>query len=47
MIVDEIGYFPLTREKSNLFFQFVPSRYGKRSTIYTSSKGFSEWVGVL
>jgi len=27
MIVDEIGYLPLTREESNLFFQFVSSRY--------------------
>ena len=30
MIVDEIGYLPLTREESNLFFQFVSSRYEKR-----------------
>ena len=47
MIVDEIGYLPLTREESNLFFQFVSSRYEKRSTIYTSNKGFSEWGEVL
>jgi DNA replication protein DnaC len=44
MIVDEIGYLPLTREESNLFFQFVSSRYEKRSTIYTSNRSFSEWV---
>ena len=43
MIVDEIGYLPLTREESNLFFQFVSPRYEKRSTIYTSNKSFSEW----
>ena len=47
MIVDEIGYLPLTRKESNLFFQFVSSRYEKRSTIYTSNKGFSEWGEVL
>ena len=47
MIVDEIGYLPLTREESNLFFQFVSSRYEKRSTIYTSNKSFSEWGEVL
>ena len=40
MIVDEIGYLPLSREESNLFFQFVSSRYEKRSTIYTSNKSF-------
>ena len=47
MIVDEIGYLPLTREESNLFFQFVSSRYEKRLTIYTSNKSFSEWGEVL
>ena len=47
MIVDEIGYLPLTREESNLFFQFVSSRYEKRSTIYTSNKSFSEWGEIL
>ena len=41
MIVDEIGYLPLTREGSKLFFQFVYSRYEKRFTIYTSNK--SNW----
>lgn len=43
MIVDEIGYLPLTREESNLFYQFVSSRYERKSTIYTSNKSFSEW----
>ena len=47
MIVDEIGYLPLSREEANLFFQFVSSRYEKRSTIYTSNKSFSEWGEVL
>jgi len=47
MIVDEIGYLPLIREESNLFFQFVSSRYEKRSTIYTSNKSFSEWGEIL
>ena len=47
MIVDEIGYLPLSREESNLFFQFVSSRYEKRSTIYTSNKSFSEWERYL
>ena len=35
------------REKCNLFFQFVSSRYEKRSTIYTSNKSFSEWGEIL
>ncbi|MHB1492288.1 MAG: ATP-binding protein [Thermoplasmataceae archaeon] len=47
MIIDEIGYLPLTTEESNAFFQFVSSRYEKHSTIYTSNKSFSEWGEVL
>ena len=47
MIVDEIGYLPLSREESNLFFQFVSRRYETASTIYTSNKRFSEWSEIL
>jgi len=47
MIVDEIGYLPLTREDSNLFFQFVSSRYENRSTIFTGNKSFSERGEVM
>ena len=47
MIADEIGYLPLTREESNLFFQFGSFGYEKCSTIYTSNKSFSEWGEIL
>lgn len=47
MIVDEIGYLQLSREESNLLFQFVSSGYKRRSTIYESNKGFSEWGEVF
>ena len=48
-IADEIGYLPLSnpREESNLFIQFVSTRYEHRSSIYTSNKSFSEWGEVL
>ncbi len=47
MIVDEIGYLPLDREESNLFFQFVSRRYETASTVYTSNKRFSDWAEIL
>jgi DNA replication protein DnaC len=47
MIVDELGYLPLNKKESNLFFQFISSRYEKRSTIFTSNKSFSEWGEIL
>ena len=47
MIVDEMGYLPLTREDGHLFFQFVSHRYERASTVYTSNKTYSEWGEVL
>lgn len=43
VIVDEVGYMPISRRDAHLFFQFVCFRYEKRSTIITSNKSFSQW----
>jgi DNA replication protein DnaC len=43
VVVDEVGYMPITREEAHLFFQFVSHRYEKASTIITSNKSFMEW----
>ena len=43
VVVDEVGYMPLSRSEAHLFFQFVSYRYEKSSTLITSNKSFSEW----
>ncbi len=43
VIVDEVGYMPISRQDAHLFFQFVCYRYEKSSTILTSNKSFTEW----
>jgi DNA replication protein DnaC len=43
VIVDEVGYLPITTHEAYLFFQFVSYRYEKSSTIITSNKGFTDW----
>lgn len=43
VVVDEVGYMPVTREEAHLFFQFVSCRYEKAGTIITSNKSFMEW----
>jgi len=43
VIVDEVGYMPVTRQDAHLFFRFICYRYEKSSTIITSNKSFSEW----
>lgn len=47
LIIDEIGYLPMDREGSHLFFQLVSRRYEKSSTIFTSNKSYSEWGEIL
>ncbi|MCD5401810.1 IS21-like element helper ATPase IstB [candidate division NPL-UPA2 bacterium] len=47
LILDEIGYLPLDREGSNLFFQLVSKRYEKGSIILTSNKSFGEWGTIF
>ena len=47
MIIDEIGYLPITRTGAMLFFQLLTRRYEHASTILTSNKGFEEWGEVF
>lgn len=43
VIVDEVGYRPLTTREANLFFSFISKRYESSSLIITSNKGVREW----
>lgn len=43
VIVDEVGYFPVTSQEAYLFFQFISYRYERSSTIITSNKSFTDW----
>lgn len=43
LIIDEIGYLPITTGGANLFFQLVNARYEKAAMILTSNRGFAEW----
>jgi DNA replication protein DnaC len=47
LIVDEIGYLPISSGGANLFFQLVNLRYEKASLVLTSNKSFKEWDGVF
>ena len=47
IVVDEVGFMPLTPLESNLFFSFVSSISERTSLIVTSNKGFDEWVNFL
>lgn len=47
VVVDEVGYTPITREECNLFFRFIANRYEKSSTIITSNKAFGDWTELF
>ena len=47
LVVDEIGYLPVTRSGAILFFQLVNRRYEHASTVVTSNKGFEQWGEIL
>lgn len=43
LIIDELGYLPLSRIDANLFFQLVSTRYENGPTILTSNKSYIDW----
>ena len=47
LVVDEIGYLPVTRNGAMLFFQLMARRYETASTVLTSNKPFDEWGEIL
>lgn len=47
LIIDELGYLPITKEESKLFFQLIDRRYEKHSTIITTNINFSQWDDIF
>jgi len=47
VIIDEVGFLPVSKVEANLLFTFVSTLHEKASIIITSNKGFSEWAGFL
>ncbi|CBW77412.1 Transposase (plasmid) [Mycetohabitans rhizoxinica HKI 454] len=43
LIVDEIGYLPLSEDQASHFFQIVAKRYERGSMILTSNLPFTQW----
>jgi DNA replication protein DnaC len=47
LIIDEIGYLPLSQLEASLFFRLVVRRYERASLIVTSNKSFLDWGEVF
>ena len=47
LIIDELGYVPLSRTGAELLFDVFSQRHERGSTIVTSNLPFDEWTSVL
>lgn len=47
LIIDEVGFLPISSEDSNLLFQLISMRYEKHPTIFTTNKSFNHWGEVF
>jgi len=47
LIVDELGYVPLSPTGAELLFEVLSQRYERGSTIVTSNLPFEDWTSVL
>jgi len=47
LIIDELGYLPLSRNEASLFFRLVTRRYERASLIVTSNKSFLDWGEIF
>ena len=47
VIIDEVGYLPVSKTEANLFFSLISQLYEKASVVITSNKGFDGWAELL
>lgn len=47
IIIDEIGYTPITRSQANRFFTFISDTYETSSIIFTTNKEIMDWAEMM
>jgi DNA replication protein DnaC len=47
VILDEVGFEPMSRHDASLFFRLVSYRYGRGSLLITTNKGIRDWPEIL
>ena len=47
LIIDEVGFQPLSRQEASLFFRLVSYRYQKGATLITTNKAVKDWPEIL
>lgn len=47
LIIDELGYLPISEGDERLLFQLIDRRYKKKSTIVSTNINFSDWEAIF
>ena len=47
LIIDEMGFEPMTRQEASLFFRLVTYRYGRGAILITTNKSVREWAEIM
>ena len=47
VILDEVGFMPVSKAEAHLLFSFISTCYEQKSLVVTSNKGFDDWADFL
>ena len=47
LLIDELGFDPMTRQDASLFFRLVSYRYGRGAIMITTNKSVRDWTELL
>jgi DNA replication protein DnaC len=47
LVIDEMGFEPMSRQDASLFFRLVSYRYGRGAIAITTNKGIADWPEML
>lgn len=47
IIIDEIGYTPISRAQANRFFTFISDTYETSSIVFTTNKEITDWAEMM
>ena len=47
LLIDELGFEPMTRQEASLFFRLVTYRYGRGAILITTNKSVRDWTELL
>ena len=47
LVIDEVGYLPVSSAEGNLFFQLISELQEQASILLTTNKGFGDWTQIF